>query len=248
MPWFPFAAGQHPSYNQGVVGCTSKWRPLRRPVATSGRRSSLSHLRPPAARYERRRYNPSYSSTIVEPPPPLFYGHRINPQSSHIILAVTPIDTAVGYALFWSAAAIWYTGCCGAPSSSIVGEVPRHRRQAIHLHLGYSLPSCTINSHLRELLYPSSSTTHQGTRYLRKPNPEMSKCIYNVIHAYKSRNIWIVCKMYIYLEWNQLTIVFYVYEQHITSCPMITKHHTTMHNTQLDHITKNGSRGSYSQR
>ena len=75
MPWFPFAAGQHPSYNQGVVGCTSKWRPLRRPVATSGRRSSLSHLRPPAARYERRRYNPSYSSTIVEPPPPLFYGH-----------------------------------------------------------------------------------------------------------------------------------------------------------------------------
>ena len=111
-----------------------------------------------------------------------------------------------------------------------------------------SLPSCTINSRLREPLYPSSSTTHQGTRYLRKPNPEMSKCIYNVIHAYKSRNIWIVCKMYIYLEWNQLTIVFYVYEQHITSCPMITKHHTTMHNTQLDHITKNGSRGSYSQR
>ena len=34
-----------------------------------------------------------------EPSPPLFIRHMSNPRSSHIILAVVPIDTAVGYAL-----------------------------------------------------------------------------------------------------------------------------------------------------
>ena len=66
--WFPFAAGQHPSYDHRAVGCTSKWRPLRRPVATSGRCSSDDARCRPI-------WTTSMVSTIVEPPPPLFYGH-----------------------------------------------------------------------------------------------------------------------------------------------------------------------------
>ena len=113
-------------------------------------------------------------STIVEPPPPLFYGHSqptdlpYHPccHSNRYCSWICSFLIGGGYMVHRM---LWCTIIVDRRGSTET-SAPRPS-----IFTSDSLPSCTINSRLREPLYPSSSTTHQGTRYLRKPNPRMMK-------------------------------------------------------------------------